>query len=107
MFYDLLYTLKEMVSTLNLAAITCPAGLIIALHYMSERKRNAHRIDYDPVMRRKYELEAQSPTGFASFMVVVGLGMAFLSMAYLGWPSETRQQSQAAWQFIQTFTGKS
>ncbi|WP_085339950.1 hypothetical protein [Aquidulcibacter paucihalophilus] len=107
MFYDLLYTLKEMVSMLNLAAITCPAGLIIALHYMSERKQKVHRIDYDPVMRRKYELEAQSSTGFASFMTLVGLSVAFLSMAYLGWPSETRQQSQAAWQFLQTITGKS
>ena len=83
MFYDLLYTLKEMVSMLNLAAITCPAGLIIALHYMSERKQKVHRIDYDPVMRRKYELEAQSSTGFASFMTLVGLSVAFLSMAYL------------------------
>lgn len=106
MFYDLIYTLKEMVSTLNLAAITCPAGLILALHYMSERKPKMHKIDYDPIMRRKYETETQPSTGFASFMVVVGLAIAAFSMAYLGWPSETRQGSLAAWQFIQSLTGK-
>lgn len=107
MFYDLLYTLKEMVSTFNMAAITCPAGLIIALHYMSERKPKLHKIDYDPVMRRKFESEPQQSTTFASFMTLVGLGIAGISMAYLGWPSETRQQTMAAWQFIQSLTGKS
>jgi len=107
MFNDLMYTLKEMVSTVNLAAITCPAGMIIALHYMSERKRKLHKIDYDPIMRRKYESEPEPSKAFANFMTFVGLGIAAYSLAYLGWPSETRQQSQAAWEFIQNVTGKS
>ncbi len=103
---DLIYTLKEMVSMVHVAAICCPAGLIIALHYASERKPKLHKIDYDPVMVKKYETEVQPSHGFASFMTVVGLAIAGISIAYLGWPSETREQAQAGWQLIQSFTGK-
>jgi hypothetical protein len=106
MFYDLIYTLKEMVSMVHVAAICCPAGLIIALHYASERKPKLHKIDYDPVMIRKYETEVQPSNGFASFMTLVGLTMAGISIAYLGWPSETREQAQASWRLIQGITGK-
>lgn len=106
MFYDLLYTLKEMVSMLNLAAITCPAGLIIALHYMSERKPKMHKIDYDPIMRRKYEADDQPSNAFANFMTLVGLSIAAYSIAYLGWPSETHQQSMAIWSFVKNIAGR-
>lgn len=106
MFYDLIYTFKEMVSILHVAAISCPAGLIIAMHYMSERKRKSFKIDYDPVMRRKYETEVQPSNGFAGFMTLVGLTIAAVSFSYLAWPSETRQQAQAGWQMLQSLTGK-
>ncbi|OYU53045.1 MAG: hypothetical protein CFE27_03130 [Alphaproteobacteria bacterium PA1] len=106
MFYDLIYTFKQMVSMVHVAALSCPAGLIIALHYMSERKPKLYKIDYDPVMRRKYQTEEQPSSGFASFMTCIGLAIAAISFAYLGWPSETRQQAQAGWQIIQSMTGK-
>jgi hypothetical protein len=105
-FSDLIYAFNQMFSIVHLAAISCPAGLIIAMHYMSERKPKLQKIDYDPVMRKKYESEQQPSKSFAGFMTLVGLTIAGVSFSYLAWPSETRHQAQAGWQIIKSITDR-
>jgi hypothetical protein len=95
-----------MISIVHVAAIGCPAGLIIAMHYMSERKQKFEKIDYDPVIRKMYESEAQPSKAFAGFMTLVGLTIAGVSFSYLAWPSETQHQAQAGWQIIKTITDR-
>ncbi|CAN1563139.1 hypothetical protein MCERH10_02760 [Caulobacteraceae bacterium] len=106
MFSDLIFAFNQMFSIVHLAALSCPAGLIIAMHYMSERKPKLQKIDYDPVMRKKYESGSQPSKAFAGFMTLVGLTIAGVSFSYLAWPSETHQQAQAGWQIIKSMTDR-
>ncbi len=106
MFSDLIYAFNQMFSIVHLAALCCPAGLIVAMHYMSERKPKFQKIDYDPVMRKLHESDAQPSKAFAGFMTLVGLTIAGVSFSYLAWPSETRQQAQAGWQIIKSITDR-
>ena len=105
MFYDLFHTFDLVASIVHVAAITCPAGLIVALHFMSERKSKTYKIDYDPTLGKGSEEEGQPSTVFANFMVLMGLVVSAVSFFYLGWPVEARQHVHAGWQFLQNLTG--
>lgn len=106
MFSELIYAFNQMFSIVHLAALSCPAGLIVAMHYMSERKPKFQKIDYDPIMRKMHESGSQPSKAFAGFMTFVGLAIAGVSFSYLAWPSETRLQAEAGWQIIKGITDR-